>query len=247
MTDVIVFKGVRGGLELRIDGTQEFPVIRNHLKNKLAISGSFFNAGMEVTVICVERDLTSKEITTIKTLISENALILKEVRRTIPEPPQISLFEEEESENLETVVELQEIEESNPVQVEKEDREELYLFETDPILFKSGEEEEGTFVYRRTLRNGQVLSYSGIIVIEGDVNPGAEVIAGSNVFIQGSCRGVIHAGVPDNREATITATNLLATQIRIADVIARSPDHREIPKYAERASVKDGRIFIEKV
>ncbi|CUH97448.1 hypothetical protein P22_3578 [Propionispora sp. 2/2-37] len=100
-------------------------------------------------------------------------------------------------------------------------------------------------VIKRTLRSGQEIIYSGSVVIMGDVNPGAQVIAGGDIIIYGTCRGVVHAGAYGNDQATITANRLMAAQIRIAGLIARSPDYLESPEYVETARVKDGAVVIE--
>lgn len=100
-------------------------------------------------------------------------------------------------------------------------------------------------VIKRTLRGGQEIIYSGSVVIIGDVNPGAQVIAGGDVIIYGTCRGVVHAGAHGNEQATITANRLMAAQIRIAGLIARSPDYLESPDCVETARVKEGAVVIE--
>ena len=60
----------------------------------------------------------------------------------------------------------------------------------------------------------------------GDVNPGAEVIAGYNIFVWGSLRGSAYAGVPDHEDAVIAALHLAPIQLRIAGYIARPPEAR---------------------
>lgn len=98
----------------------------------------------------------------------------------------------------------------------------------------------------RTLRSGQRVTHSGNIVLLGDVNPGAEVVAGGNIIIVGSLRGVAHAGTPDNRRAVVVALRFMPTQLRIADLIARSPDgEHKAPRSPEVARIKDERIVIE--
>ena len=57
------------------------------------------------------------------------------------------------------------------------------------------------------------------MVVIGDVNPGAEVIAGENIIILGDLRGLAHAGAKGNRDAIIEAVSIYATQIRIADSV----------------------------
>jgi septum site-determining protein MinC len=82
---------------------------------------------------------------------------------------------------------------------------------------------EALFVWR-TIRSGQVIRHQGHITIVGDVNAGAEVIAGGNVVVWGRLRGTVHAGALGDRLAMICAIELRPTQLRIADLIARAPD-----------------------
>ena len=53
--------------------------------------------------------------------------------------------------------------------------------------------DEAVFLHR-TLRSGHKVNYHGHIVVLGDVNPGAELIAGGNIIVWGRLRGVAHAG-----------------------------------------------------
>lgn len=70
-----------------------------------------------------------------------------------------------------------------------------------------------------SLRSGQKLEYEGSIVIIGDVNAGAEVIAGENIVILGDLRGLAHAGAKGNKSAIIACNKIDCPQIRIADKI----------------------------
>jgi len=79
---------------------------------------------------------------------------------------------------------------------------------------------------RRTVRSGEKIVCEGHVVILGDVNPGAEVIASYNIFVWGSLRGSAYAGVPDHEEAVIAALHLAPIQLRIAGHIARAPEVR---------------------
>lgn len=102
-------------------------------------------------------------------------------------------------------------------------------------------------VVAKTIRSGQEIIHQGSVVIDGDVNPGAEVIAGGDIVIKGTCRGVVHAGAYGDITATITAQRLLASQIRIAELIARAPDHLDQPEQAEIALIEDGVVIIKAV
>ena len=77
---------------------------------------------------------------------------------------------------------------------------------------------ETTF-YKGALRSGQKIEYEGSVVVIGDVNAGAEIIAGENIVILGDLRGLAHAGAKGNRKAIIAANIIDCPQIRIADKI----------------------------
>jgi septum site-determining protein MinC len=95
---------------------------------------------------------------------------------------------------------------------------------------------------RRTLRSGQSLRHPGHVVIIGDVNPGAEVVAGGDILVWGRVRGLVHAGALDDEDAVICALELAPTQLRIASHIARSPEERPATPVPEKASIRDGQI-----
>ena len=102
---------------------------------------------------------------------------------------------------------------------------------------------ETTF-HRGSLRSGQKLEIEGSIVILGDVNSGAEVIASENIVVLGNLRGLAHAGAKGNKEAIIAAGTLDTVQLRIANIIKEinrdeEPLHRETYVY-----VKDDKIEI---
>ncbi|MDO4392605.1 MAG: septum site-determining protein MinC [Clostridium sp.] len=76
-----------------------------------------------------------------------------------------------------------------------------------------------TKFHRGAVRSGQKLEFEGSIVIMGDVNDGAEVIAGDNIVILGALRGLAHAGAKGNVNAIIAASSIDAPQLRIANII----------------------------
>lgn len=76
-----------------------------------------------------------------------------------------------------------------------------------------------TRYYRGSLRSGQKIEVEGSIVIFGDVNSGAEVMATENIVVLGTLRGLAHAGARGNMQAIIAANTLDAVQLRIANII----------------------------
>ena len=77
-----------------------------------------------------------------------------------------------------------------------------------------------TKFHKGSLRSGQKLEFEGSLVIIGDVNSGAEVIAEENIVVLGALRGLAHSGAKGNKNAFIAAEKVLSPQIRIADKIA---------------------------
>jgi len=83
--------------------------------------------------------------------------------------------------------------------------------------------------HRGTLRGGQSLANVGHIVVVGDVNPGAELVAGGDIVVFGALRGVAHAGAQGDRSARVYALVLEPTQLRIATTIAAGAERTGAP------------------
>ena len=88
-----------------------------------------------------------------------------------------------------------------------------------------------TKFYKGSIRSGQKLEFEGSIVIIGDVNDGAEVIAEDNIAVVGNLRGMAHAGAKGNEEAIIAASIIESPQIRIASKILER-ERRDIEERA---------------
>ncbi len=121
------------------------------------------------------------------------------------------------------------------------------------ISINQGEEEEipdssDTVLICRNLRSGQKYFSKGNMVILGDINPGAEVIAGGNILVMGALRGLAHAGAFGDEKAIIAAYRLSPTQLRIANHITRPPDGEAIiVNNPELAKIRAGKVVIEKL
>ncbi len=82
----------------------------------------------------------------------------------------------------------------------------------------------------KTIRSGTRIEFPGHIVIVGDINPGAEIVAEGNVIIWGRVRGMIHAGSKGDRSAFICALDLSANQLRIADEVSATLKPQKDPR-----------------
>jgi septum site-determining protein MinC len=103
---------------------------------------------------------------------------------------------------------------------------------------------EEAVLLQRTLRSGHSVRHPGHVVVIGDVNPGAEIIAGGHVIVWGRLRGVVHAGAAGDESAMVCALDLAPTQLRIAGHITVSPSRRGKPK-PERAFIRDDQLIAE--
>lgn len=95
-----------------------------------------------------------------------------------------------------------------------------------------------TKFHRGSLRSGQKLEEDGSIVILGDVNAGAQVIAAENIVVLGTLRGLAHAGAKGNKDAIIAAGKLDIVQVRIANIV-KEIDRDEEPLH------KCAYVFVE--
>ena len=112
--------------------------------------------------------------------------------------------------------------------------------------FKKEIEVSETKFYKSSLRSGQRLEFEGSIVILGDVNDGAEVIAEDNIIVLGSLRGMAHAGAKGNDSAIIAAHIIESPQIRISNNIKeRQREEIEVESYSYAFIGADGNIQME--
>ncbi|MEF9945123.1 MAG: septum site-determining protein MinC [Lachnospiraceae bacterium] len=109
------------------------------------------------------------------------------------------------------------------------------------------DKQDGQF-YKGTLQRRQVLESDTSVIILGDVDPGATVVARGNIVVIGTIRGSVYAGASGNEDAFIVALSLNPSSLRIADVeaprllLAQKENLSAEPKIA----VVDGeRIYID--
>ncbi len=76
----------------------------------------------------------------------------------------------------------------------------------------------------KMIRSGQVLEITGDLLLVGDVNPGAKVVASGNIYIMGVLRGTAHAGFGGSHDKMIAASVMKPSQLIIGDVMSRTPD-----------------------
>lgn len=216
--DIMIRGTTRTGLVILLPDDLEFDQLIQRLQEKLVQSGRFFK-GAEVTVQVGRRALQESQHEVIASLLSASHMTLRAVTEggdPVAEA-QAALKAAEQSRRSGTV----------PAAA---------------LLTES----ETAKVVTRTLRSGQSVRHQGDIIVLGDVNPGAEVVATGHIVVMGALRGVAHAGCNGNLAAFVAATKLRPTQLRIAHVIGRAPDEEEnLQPVPEVARVRDGMIVVE--
>ncbi|MCX7711362.1 MAG: septum site-determining protein MinC [Clostridia bacterium] len=218
--NIVTFKGSVNGLIVIMKEDEPFEAVMEQMERKIASAGKFFK-GASLSVKYRGRKLSEKEAAKIHDLLVQKS------------GAEIKEFSEDTETSTKPVVNQSEVQQ--------------HRFEMKNYFFK-GIDEGRTKFYKGTLRSGQLVSFDGNLVVIGDVNPGAEVVATGNVAVMGSLRGIVHAGADGNKDAMVVAFNLQPMQLRIADVITRSPDEKESrnPMVPELAYVKGDMVYIER-
>ena len=220
----ITIKGIRQGLLVTLGdedwANRDWSAELLTLDVRLGASPSFFRGG-RVALDVGARGLSCSEIEDARALLTRHKVELWAVVSTNPAT-------EAAAQELGLVIELGLPRPRDPESAPEGDEEAL------PVA-------EG-LVVRRTLRSGQSLRHPGHIVVIGDVNPGAEVVAGGDIVVWGRVRGLVHAGALGDEGAVICALDLAPTQLRIAGTIARSPEERRRKPVPEIATAREGQI-----
>ncbi len=231
----IAIKGTRNGLLLTLEPETPFSELLNALAGRLAEAPTFFR-GASLSIDTSRRALRVGERTQLENLLAYYQMSiqpfeqgmdrrsssqtggLKEARTTIElSPPDVS-----------TEVKFSTSDLGEPGQNQR------YLRESD-----------NTFFLRRTIRSGQAIHHPSNIVVLGDVNPGAEIVAGGDILVWGTLRGMVHAGYPDNEQALVCSLFLSPVQLRIAHLLSRPPEGFEAQPRPEVAMIKNGQIVVE--
>ena len=250
--DRVRIRGTSQGLVITL-GAGDLGALLRELDERLSSTASFFRGG-RVALHVGPRELTTEELEALGQTISRNGVSLWAVigdsaatqaaaealglettlgpQATLP-PEAASTPRPERDEGW------------DKGQLETEFEDATLRLAQDAALRLAQDADLGVLI-RRTLRSGQVVQYPGHVVVIGDVNPGAEIIAGGDVVVWGKLRGIVHAGATGDDEAVVCALSLAPLQLRIGNHIARAPEGREdVPERPEMASVQDGEIVAE--
>ncbi len=220
MPDAISIKGIREGLLVSLSDAGSWSDASRALLARIEQSADFFK-GARLALALGPRPLSVTDLSNLRSVLSERNVALWAVLSDSP-----ATVNSAQSLGLNIALPS-----TLPQQAD---------VETDPE-----EDRESAVLAQRTLRSGRCVRHPGHVVIIGDVNPGAEVVAGGNIVVWGRLRGVAHAGAEGDEAAVVCALDLSPMQLRIAGHIATSPS-RKGDAGPEMARLKNGHIVAER-
>lgn len=212
-------KGIREGLLVTFRGG-EWSDMRNTLLEHISKQADFLRGG-KLAIDVENQALSVTELSSLRNEISETGLSLWAVLGNSPK----------------TILAAQSLGLATRLAVPMPER---VAPQPDTHTYDGDE----AVLVRRTLRSGYKLQRAGHVIVIGDVNPGAEIIAGGDVVVWGRLRGVVHAGAEGDETAVICALDLSPTQLRIAGKIALAPQRRGKPQ-PEIARIKNDQVVAE--
>jgi len=220
----VIFKGGKDGIVIILSEKADYDSIAESLREKISSSSKFF-ADATTTITFKGKQLAEDELLSLIEIINDETDMSISFVSDLTGTFKAVKDEEDDSED--------EDEEAD----DSEESKSLDEFVTD-----------GAYFHRTGLRSGQAISHNGSVVVLGDINAGAEVVAAGNVVVFGAIRGLVHAGADGDESAFVCALSMLPTQLRIAEKITYFPKeliqenkNKIDPVYA---FVKDDEIYI---
>lgn len=242
MSAAVTVKGIRKGVLITL-GTGETADLLSELVDLIDSRITFF-AGGRVALQVGDRTLNLDQVTRLRQLFDERTITVGAILSTDP-----TTCAAVEQLGLKTKLDARPRSSTLlPLEQGPADRQgSVGQSETADQPPEEDDDEMGILV-DRTLRSGQTVHCVGHVVVLGDVNPGAEVMAGGDVIVWGRLRGIVHAGALGDEARCVCALDLSPTQLRIGSHIARPPEERQRNKQVrpERAFVSKGQIVAER-
>ncbi len=223
--ELIAIKGISEGLLISLSPTEKWQSVTDELAARIDDQPAFYT-GAAIIVELGARPVPKYELSSLKALLERRGLSLSMVRSESDTTRQSAIaLDLKTSDNGQPTVEARRGAETAAV----------------------NPEETGTrgVIFRRTLRSGRTIHSEGHVVVFGDVNPGAKVIAAGDIVIWGKLRGTVHAGALGDESAVVCALDMNPNQLRIAGYLVTSPPDKRKKILPEVARIRDNQIVVE--
>ncbi len=239
---VLEIKGIKNGLLVHLDPAREWKSFVEQLMARIEQQQSFFK-GARVALEVGERTVRRQDLGALQKRLKEHGIdlwaVLSDSVTTVATARKLGLqtsLDDPEKRGKEVQAEAAPEVSPHAADLLRED-------DTPPI--DPEEAGSGGVLVKRTLRSGRRVRSDGHVVVLGDVNPGAEIVAGGDVIVWGRLRGVVHAGASGDSSAFVCALDMTPMQLRIAGHIATSPAEKRREAKPEVARIRDDRIVVE--
>lgn len=225
-TSTISIKGIREGL-LITTGQGSWQQVEDSLLDRIAEQREFFR-GARVALHVGDRTLERDEIRRLRDKLAEHDVTLWAVLGESPETARSARRADLQTELTDpTYADTQPAGDGELPPIDTNE------YGTSAVLLKA------------TLRSGRIIRHVGHVIVIGDVNPGAQIIAGGDVLVWGRLRGTVHAGAAGDEAALVCALDMRPQQLRIASKVAISPVENQPRPHPEIAMIRDGQIVAE--
>lgn len=230
MKQLVMLKGNRYGITVYLDPDASFEMLKEVLKEKLRESADFFRN--------VRLALTFEG----RVLDTEQQRELLEIIESYSQLNIVCIMQNEKDteELFHRAVDWASL---------KEQKEQQTVWSTHLAVNKWNSLDDcclgnkGQF-YKGTLHAGQMIESESSIVVLGDIQNGAKLIARGNVVVLGSIKGTVYAGAGGRKEAFIAALNMDTTHLRIGNVMLPAAGRPSDTGEPQIAKIERGHIHI---
>lgn len=224
---LVTIKGIKDGLLITLNPAEDWQFVLNDLATRIDEQSSFFQ-GAFITVDLGNRPVPRYALSSLKALLQRRGLAMTQILSESD-----TTLEAAQALDLRTALPTAQTGKHQPT-------------DTLPSI---NPEESGLpgVMFRRTLRSGRIVRSAGHVLIYGDVNPGAEIIAAGDVIIWGVLRGSVHAGSEGDESAVVCALDFMPTRLHIGPYVAElnNGNQRRRKPAPEMAAIKDAKIVFE--
>lgn len=266
MKNTVILKGNKYGITIVLDKDVDFSVLLSDLSNKLESAEDFFDSDKQLAISFEGRELSNEEMDEVLYVIQNNSKLniqyvmeqnnelevtffdiiqtAKEMDHSLSDETSFNdnIMKEKTSDDVSS--------DEGSLNTDASNENVLNEIKNVDTLSQNNPNENGLF-YKGTLRSGQSLETQDSIIIIGDVNPGATVLAGGNIIVIGSLKGSVIAGKTGNQNAFVMALSMNPISIQIADIKMKPTGIKKIPKSKKEdamiAMIMDNQIHIEMV
>ena len=233
---ILEFKGIREGILVTVPTELDWAAVLSNLTTRIDGQSAFFK-GATLVLQLEDRSVQKSDIEKVVKLLQDRDVKLVSVLSA-------SATTSSAAQQLDLVTDLAQLPDAVQVSPKTNGIEQPPPFPEE--MFTQQVDGSIGILINHTVRSGRTVRNDGHVIVLGDVNPGAEIIAGGDIVIWGKARGVVHAGALGDDNRVICALDLQPTQLRIGTLISISPPKNKRRKVRpEMARIRDGQIEAE--